>query len=128
MRRVMARPAARRLTQGLRPRQKRSLFCWIVAGAVGWLILALPPRCRAAGSGAALGVSATVGPWLTVDGQGAAGSELSMSGAMPTDGIPFQIMVRSNAPWRWSVRIASAAGIPTPLRCVYDYRAVQVFG
>jgi hypothetical protein len=125
---LMARLATRWLTKRLLLRQKRSLFCWVLAVAPGWLMFALPAHCRAAASGAALGVSATVGPWLAVDGQGAAGSELVMGSALPGDGIPFQITVRSNAPWRWSARVESAAGLPTLLRCVYAYRAIQAFG
>src|SRR5207249_12152502 len=42
--------------------------------------------------------------------------------------LPFAIRVRSNAPWRWCVRVENPVGLSVPLQCIYDYRAIQTFG
>src|SRR5205085_12203473 len=124
---TMARPAKRLLTGTVCLWQKQWHFGRALAGALAGLMLGLTPRCLAATSGATVGVSATVGPQLAVDGQGAAGSGLVTSATMPSDGIPFQIRVRSNTPWRWSARVQSASGVAVPLSCSYAYRSAAAF-
>jgi hypothetical protein len=113
----------------LHRQRTRGALLSLLAIALAGPVATLPPPARAATAGAGLNVSVAIAPSLVVEGEGVAGSETETVSALSTDGAPFRIRVRSNAPWRWSVRMENATGVPPPpLRCNYAYRGVQTFG
>lgn len=100
----------------------------LLAGALLSLTAASAPPLRAETAGGTLQIRVSIGPRLALEGTGAAAESLDAGPTAAADGIPFQVRVRTNVPWRWSVRAESASGLAAPLQCAYTCRGIQTFG